>query len=117
MVRVGFIGTLTLARNTSKLLQTQSYRLRADDATLSQQAARYARDAMPRARLQLPGSVFPANWPLCYASTCPNQDHRNPMEDRRSNFEFEDLLRCGRGELFGEGPQLPLPPMLMFDRI
>ena len=39
------------------------------------------------------------------------------MEDRRNNFEFEDLLRCGRGELFGEGPQLPLPPMLMFDRI
>ena len=27
------------------------------------------------------------------------------------------LLACGRGELFAEGPQLPLPPMLMFDRI
>src|ERR1700753_4084776 len=39
------------------------------------------------------------------------------MENRRSSFEFEDLLACGRGELFGEGPQLPLPPMLMFDRI
>ena len=39
------------------------------------------------------------------------------METRRNHFEFEDLLACGRGELFGEGPQLPLPPMLMFDRI
>jgi len=39
------------------------------------------------------------------------------MEERRSSFEYEDLLACGRGELFREGPQLPLPPMLMFDRI
>jgi 3-hydroxyacyl-[acyl-carrier protein] dehydratase/trans-2-decenoyl-[acyl-carrier protein] isomerase len=37
---------------------------------------------------------------------------------RRNRFEYEDLLACGRGELFGEGnAQLPLPPMLMFDRI
>src|SRR5271154_6376915 len=39
------------------------------------------------------------------------------MPDRRSNFDYEDLLACGRGELFAEGPQLPLPPLLMFDRI
>ena len=39
------------------------------------------------------------------------------METRRSSFEYEDLLACGRGELFRQGPQLPLPPMLMFDRI
>src|SRR5581483_11946279 len=39
------------------------------------------------------------------------------MEQRQSQFGFEDLLRCGRGEMFAEGPQLPLPPMLMFDRI
>lgn len=40
------------------------------------------------------------------------------MQNRRSSFEFEDLLACGRGELFGAGnAQLPLPPMLMFDRI
>ncbi len=39
------------------------------------------------------------------------------MQSRRTSFEFEDLLACGRGELFAEGPQLPLPPMLMFDRI
>lgn len=39
------------------------------------------------------------------------------MQARRNSFEYEDLLACGRGELFGGGPQLPLPPMLMFDRI
>jgi 3-hydroxyacyl-[acyl-carrier protein] dehydratase/trans-2-decenoyl-[acyl-carrier protein] isomerase len=40
------------------------------------------------------------------------------MEKRRNSFGYEDLLACGRGELFGEGnAQLPLPPMLMFDRI
>ena len=37
---------------------------------------------------------------------------------QRSSYEYEDLLACGRGELFGPGnAQLPLPPMLMFDRI
>ena len=39
------------------------------------------------------------------------------MQNRPSSFEFEDLLACGRGEMFADGPQLPLPPMLMFDRI
>jgi 3-hydroxyacyl-[acyl-carrier protein] dehydratase/trans-2-decenoyl-[acyl-carrier protein] isomerase len=40
------------------------------------------------------------------------------MNDRPTSFSYEDLLACGRGELFGEGnAQLPLPPMLMFDRI
>jgi 3-hydroxyacyl-[acyl-carrier protein] dehydratase/trans-2-decenoyl-[acyl-carrier protein] isomerase len=37
---------------------------------------------------------------------------------RQSAYTFEELLACGRGELFGQGnAQLPLPPMLMFDRI
>ena len=39
------------------------------------------------------------------------------MQERRSSFDYEDLLACGRGEMFEQGPQLPLPPMLMFDRI
>ena len=40
------------------------------------------------------------------------------MAERRTSYEYEDLLTCGRGELFGPGnAQLPLPPMLMFDRI
>ena len=40
------------------------------------------------------------------------------MTERKSAFDYADLLACGRGELFGPGnAQLPLPPMLMFDRI
>jgi 3-hydroxyacyl-[acyl-carrier protein] dehydratase / trans-2-decenoyl-[acyl-carrier protein] isomerase len=40
------------------------------------------------------------------------------MDEQRHSFEYEDLLACGRGELFGSGnAQLPLPPMLMFHRI
>lgn len=40
------------------------------------------------------------------------------MTERRHSYEYEDLLSCGRGELFGAGnAQLPLPPMLMFQRI
>ena len=36
----------------------------------------------------------------------------------RDSFDYEDLLACGHGQLFGPGnARLPLPPMLMFDRI
>jgi 3-hydroxyacyl-[acyl-carrier protein] dehydratase / trans-2-decenoyl-[acyl-carrier protein] isomerase len=45
-------------------------------------------------------------------------DKADTMLNRRSGYEYEDLLACARGELFGPGnAQLPLPPMLMFDRI
>ena len=37
---------------------------------------------------------------------------------RKSSFTRDDLIACARGELFGSGnAQLPLPPMLMVDRI
>ena len=36
----------------------------------------------------------------------------------KSRYDYEELLACGRGEMFGPGnAQLPAPPMLMFDRI
>jgi len=36
----------------------------------------------------------------------------------QNSFGIDELLACGRGELFGAGnAQLPAPPMLMFDRI
>lgn len=36
----------------------------------------------------------------------------------QNSYTYEELLACGRGGMFGEGnAQLPLPPMLMFDRI
>lgn len=37
---------------------------------------------------------------------------------QRSSYSRDELLACGRGELFGPGnAQLPLPNMLMFDEI
>jgi 3-hydroxyacyl-[acyl-carrier protein] dehydratase / trans-2-decenoyl-[acyl-carrier protein] isomerase len=37
---------------------------------------------------------------------------------KKNNYTRDELIACGRGELFGEGnAQLPLPNMLMFDRI
>ena len=37
---------------------------------------------------------------------------------QKNNFTYDELIACGKGELFGEGnAKLPLPPMLMFDRI
>jgi len=37
---------------------------------------------------------------------------------KKNSYTNEELLACGRGELFGkDNAQLPLPPMLMFDRI
>jgi len=40
------------------------------------------------------------------------------MTDRPNSYDYEALLACGRGELFGPGnAQLPAPPMLMVDRI
>jgi len=38
--------------------------------------------------------------------------------NRPSSFDHDQLLACGHGEMFGPGnARLPLPPMLMFDRI
>ena len=40
------------------------------------------------------------------------------MKQRKSSFSYADLIECAHGKLFGPGnAQLPLPPMLMFDRI
>ena len=37
---------------------------------------------------------------------------------QKNSFNYEELIACGKGDLFGEGnAKLPLPPMLMFDRI
>ena len=37
---------------------------------------------------------------------------------QKNSFTYDELISCGKGELFGEGnAKLPLPPMLMFDRI
>ena len=37
---------------------------------------------------------------------------------KQSSFTHDDLISCAKGEMFGQGnPQLPMPPMLMCDRI
>ncbi len=37
---------------------------------------------------------------------------------KQNSFTYEQLIECGKGLLFGKGnAQLPMPPMLMFDRI
>ena len=36
----------------------------------------------------------------------------------KASYSYEDLIACGHGQVFGAGnARLPLPPMLMFDRI
>ena len=38
--------------------------------------------------------------------------------NKKSSYSYEELIDCGNGKLFGPGnAKLPLPPMLMFDRI
>ena len=40
------------------------------------------------------------------------------MTSRQSKFDYDGLICCAKGELFGLGnPQLPMPPMLMMDRV
>ncbi|MBV1705735.1 MAG: 3-hydroxyacyl-[acyl-carrier-protein] dehydratase FabA [Hyphomicrobiales bacterium] len=40
------------------------------------------------------------------------------MIPRQPSYDYEELIACGRGDIFGPGnAQLPMPPMLMFDRI
>src|ERR1700730_12221235 len=39
------------------------------------------------------------------------------MEGRKPSSDMQGLLACARGDLFAGGPRLPLPPLLMFDRI
>ena len=37
---------------------------------------------------------------------------------KKNFYSYEELINCGEGKLFGPGnAKLPLPPMLMFDRI
>ena len=40
------------------------------------------------------------------------------MTSNKNSYSYEDLLACAHGKLFGPGnARLPLPPLLMFDRI
>jgi 3-hydroxyacyl-[acyl-carrier protein] dehydratase/trans-2-decenoyl-[acyl-carrier protein] isomerase len=51
-------------------------------------------------------------------SAVGGRKRRDVSVDQKDSYSHADLLACARGELFGSGnAQLPLPPMLMFDRI
>lgn len=40
------------------------------------------------------------------------------LPETQASYDYDDLIRCGHGELFGmSNGKLPLPPMLMLDRI
>jgi len=41
------------------------------------------------------------------------------MQPKQQNsFTYDELISCAKGQMFGPGnPQLPMPPMLMCDRI
>ncbi len=37
---------------------------------------------------------------------------------KKDSYTYDEIITCAKGEMFGRGnPQLPMPPMLMFDRI
>lgn len=37
---------------------------------------------------------------------------------KKNSYTYEELIQCAQGNMFGPGnAQLPMPPMLMFDRI
>jgi len=41
-----------------------------------------------------------------------------PIMTKKNSYNREEFLECGHGRMFGPGnARLPLPPMLMFDRI
>ena len=37
---------------------------------------------------------------------------------KKNSYSYDELINCGEGKLFGPGnAKLPLPPMLMFDKL
>src|SRR5687767_10815590 len=58
--------------------------------------------------------VCQIGWVMAFATKGIGVD----KQVRKAAFDLPALLSCARGELFGPGnAKLPLPPMLMFDRI
>ena len=57
---------------------------------------------------------------MVFKDGCSEQRARAKLDKqvRLASFDFQALLACARGELFGPGnAKLPLPPLLMFDKI
>ena len=48
----------------------------------------------------------------------PSSTAAAELTAQRSSYDYDDLIRCGHGEIFGPtNGRLPLPNMLMLDRI
>lgn len=74
--------------------------------------ARDSLDAIVRGSPLLEGL---SRWVLCWINL---NDEWGFVTERKGSFSYEDLIACAHGKLFGPGnAQLPLPPMLMVDRI
>lgn len=55
---------------------------------------------------------------LCGVTSLSTNNVNTANPDRKSAYSYDDLLACARGQLFGPGnARLPLPGMLMLDRI
>ncbi|HNP35300.1 MAG TPA: 3-hydroxyacyl-[acyl-carrier-protein] dehydratase FabA [Woeseiaceae bacterium] len=48
----------------------------------------------------------------------PASNKESDLPARQNSYSYDELIRCGHGEFFGmANGKLPLPPMLMLDRI
>jgi len=48
----------------------------------------------------------------------PDKTAAEEIQERRSSYDYDDLIRLAHGEYFGKSNgRLPLPPMLMLDRV
>ena len=55
---------------------------------------------------------------LCGVTSLSTNNVNTANPDQKSAYSYDDLLACARGQLFGPGnARLPLPGMLMLDRI
>lgn len=55
---------------------------------------------------------------LCGVTSLSTNNVNTANPDQKSAYSYDDLLACAHGQLFGPGnARLPLPGMLMLDRI
>src|SRR5262249_32626188 len=118
-------GSLGLCISYRRVRFPAKYRMKASPTAMLSPAARSARETGTDGDFFRAGGArpFEGPWsvlgnPRIRQALIAREKAEHPMTERRQQFEYDDLLACARGELFGAGnAQLPLPPMLMFDRI
>jgi 3-hydroxyacyl-[acyl-carrier protein] dehydratase / trans-2-decenoyl-[acyl-carrier protein] isomerase len=64
------------------------------------------------------GLIKPARFRMMVKSLKDMEKVNTSNTARRSSYDLAGLIACAKGELFGPGnARLPMPPMLMFNRI